>query len=358
MRLEDFDYHLPADRIAQVPLPRRDASRLMVLRRRGGGLEHRLFTDLPHLLAPGDLLVLNDTRVVAARLRGRRVAPGASGKVEALLVEPVAEEPAGAGHTRSWRALIKGARRPGDSIDFGAGLRGWLGRREQDGFFILELFAEPGTGALEDLLETAGLMPTPPYIKRPAGDAREALDRERYQTVFARAPGAVAAPTAGLHFTGDLLEAVRRRGVEIATLTLHVGPGTFQPIRASRIAQHRIHPERFAIPPRTADAIARARARRRRVVAVGTTVTRALEARVGARDGTVRPGRGRCDLFIRPGHRFRVVDVLLTNFHLPRSTLLILVSAFATREAVLGAYAEAVGRGYRFYSYGDAMLIV
>jgi S-adenosylmethionine:tRNA ribosyltransferase-isomerase len=339
----DYDYHLPPQLVAQRPAPR-GTSRLLILDR-AGGARHRHVGDLPELLAPGDLLVLNDTRVIPARLRGRRLradgTPG--GPVEVLLVEPVGP--------RSWRALARPARRlpPGRVLELGPRgarpLRAVTAGREGE-LVLLELERELEPAELERL----GELPLPPYIDRPA-DAADAVD---YQTVFATAPGAVAAPTAGLHFTPELLDRLERSGVSRAHLTLHVGPGTFRPVTVDDPARHRMDPERFSIPAATAAAIAAARDRGGRVVAVGTTVVRALESAVA--DGEVRAGEGRTDLFIRPGYRFRAVDGLLTNFHLPRSTLLMLVCALAGRERVLAAYREAVEAGYRFYSYGDAML--
>jgi S-adenosylmethionine:tRNA ribosyltransferase-isomerase len=334
----------------------------MALNRRTGRVEHRLFTDLPDLLAPGDLLVLNDTKVIPARLRGRRSAPGTGGRVEALLVERLEPESGRTGQAgrdhEAWLALVKGARREGDPIDFGAGLSGRLGSRAGEEMFQLDLWAGAERGDLPTALEAAGAMPVPPYIRREPGDPREQADRERYQTVFAKSAGAVAAPTAGLHFTGELLETIRDRGVRVETLTLHVGPGTFQPVRVEQVRDHRLAPERFVIPESVAREVLDARKRGGRVVAVGTTVTRALESGATSSDRRVAAGTGRCDLFIHPGYEFRVVDAMVTNFHLPRSTLLMLVSAFAGRDSVLAAYAEAIQMGYRFYSYGDAMLIL
>ncbi len=353
LEVADFDYHLPPDRIAQEPLPRRGDSRLMVLDRRSGRIEHRRFTELPGLMSAGDLLVLNDTRVIPARLRGRRAAPGTGGRVEALLVERIETGPG----RQTWLAMWKGVRREGDPVDFGSGLRGKVGREGEDGMVRLDLWTETGTGEIGPAIESAGVMPVPPYIHREPGDPHEKTDHERYQTVYATHPGAVAAPTAGLHFTPELLDKTRARGVTVETLTLHVGPGTFQPVRVSRVTEHRLQPERYEIPDRVARAVSDTRRRCGRVVAVGTTVTRALESRAGAGPGTVAPGEGRCDLFIYPGYSFRVVDALVTNFHLPRSTLLMLVCAFAGRERALAAYARAVEQRYRFYSYGDAMFI-
>jgi S-adenosylmethionine:tRNA ribosyltransferase-isomerase len=358
LRVDDFDYDLPPEHIAQEPLARRDASRLMVLERRSGRVEHRIFSDLPDLLTPGDLLVLNDTRVIPARLRGRRASAGTGGRVEALLVEPLGPVTDASGRSgETWLALVKGARREGEPIEFSGGLSGRLGPRQGDEAFRLDLWADGGAGEISAVLESAGVMPVPPYIRREPGDPREIGDRERYQTLFARSPGAVAAPTAGLHFTIELLDAIRARGVAIEMLTLHVGPGTFQPVRVERVEDHRLQAERFMIPEAVSRAVGDARGRGGRIVAVGTTVTRALESRAALDPAGVAAGRGRCDLFIYPGHEFRVVDAMVTNFHLPRSTLLMLVSAFAGRQRIMAAYAEAIRQGYRFYSYGDAMFI-
>ncbi len=357
MRLSDFDYTLPEDLIAQEPATPRDAARLLALDRRTGRRLHRRFTDLPGLLRSGDLLVVNDTRVLPARLRGRRAAPGASAAIEVLLVEELSGETArGATSGRIWRALARGVRQEGEPLAFGSGINGRVIRKEDDGAILLELSAGGAGDGLDALLAREGEMPTPPYITRAADDPRAEDDRQRYQTVYAERPGALAAPTAGLHFTPEVLAALRRAGVEVAALTLHVGVGTFQPIRVEEIERHRMLPERCRVPGAVAEAIARARARSGRVVAVGTTVTRALESHADG-DGLVRPGESSCDLFIHPGHAFKVVDALLTNFHLPRSTPLLLACAFAGREALLAAYAKAVARRYRFFSYGDSMLL-
>jgi len=354
MKLEAFDFDLPPELIAQEPAARRDASRLMILDR-AGGIGEAGFDAVGDHLRPGDLLVVNDTRVLPARLQGRK--PG-GGRVELLLVERAPEDPAGTAWiclTTAGRSLRRGMRlaiAPGFEADT---LSDTAGGR-------VEVRLQAADGDIMGALERHGRMPLPPYIKRAHDDARGRLDRDRYQTVYAREAGAVAAPTAGLHFTTPLLDRLATRGVGLARLTLHVGPGTFQPVRATDIEDHRIEPEAFRLPQETADAIAACRARRGRVVAVGTTVTRVLEDRAAAgaagEDGTVRAGEGRCDLYLRPGHRFRVVDALLTNFHLPRSSLLILVAAFAGRERILEAYGLAVTRGFRFFSYGDAMLIL
>jgi S-adenosylmethionine:tRNA ribosyltransferase-isomerase len=377
----DFDFDLPEAAIAQRPLPRGEA-RLLVLDR-AGPERHRHVRDLPVLLRPGDLLVVNDTRVIPARLLGRR-RPG-GGQVEVLLVERVGE--------REWDVLAKPGRkaRPGTLLDFGAGAdgepvvgemverRGGGGSGRGDDGDGADAGAGAGAAAggedgspgdgdgrrrirferpVEPHLETLGHVPLPPYIKR----ADEAADRAAYQTVYARHPGAIAAPTAGLHLSEELLAALAAGGIETAAVTLHVGIGTFKPVTAPLVHEHRMERERYDVPEETAAAIRRARRDGGRVVAVGTTVTRALEAAAraaeapGGAPGEVAAGAGATDLFLTPGARFRAVDVLLTNFHLPRSTLLMLVSAFAGRDRVLAAYREAVAAGYRFYSYGDAML--
>ena len=346
MTLDEFDYELPRERIAQHPLPRRDAARLLVLDRATGRLEDSGVGELAGWLDAGDLLVLNDTRVVPARLLGRKAS---GGRVELLLVERVApDEPV-------WRCLLRASRKPGVGarLELADDLSATVLGREADGLWLVGFESRSSSlGSLEAALERAGRLPLPPYIERPPAED----DRERYQTVFARRPGAVAAPTAGLHFTPELLGALAAAGIGTAWLTLHVGPGTFEPVRSERVDDHVMHAEVFEIPEATADALRVARERGARIVAVGTTVVRALE-HVAKRDGEVHAARGACDLFIRPGFRFRVVDALLTNFHLPRSTLLMLVAAFAGRERVLEAYAHAMRERYRFYSYGDAMLV-
>ena len=321
MKLSDFDYELPADRIAQWPADRRDHAALMVLE--AGRIDHRRFDDLVEMLDPGDLLVLNDTRVLPARLIGRKPS---GGRVELLLLEPVVE---GAGEA-TWHAWIRASRSPraGSSLELGEGLRAVVLDREEDRWRVR---LEAASGSVAERMERAGRMPLPPYIRREEEEAA-VDDRERYQTVYAAKPGAVAAPTAGLHFTTELLERIRDRGIEIATLTLHVGLGTFQPVREARVEDHRMHAEWMDLPARTAEAVAARRRGGGRVVAVGTTVARALESRATT-SGTPVAGSGSCDLFIVPGFEFRVVDVMLTNFHLPRSTLLMLVSAFAGARA-------------------------
>lgn len=341
MLTRDFDYELPADRIAQHPAPR-GASRLLVLDLEGPE-RHRRVSDLPELLRPGDLLVLNDTRVIPARLFGRR---SGGGQIEILLTGKTGE--------LEWDALVKPGRRarPGTVIhleeDLDEGLTAEVIEKEETGRHRLR-FSEP----IEPHLERLGHMPLPPYIQRE--DAAE--DRERYQTVWARNPGAIAAPTAGLHFTREILDRLAASGIETAQVTLHVGLGTFKPVTAERVEDHRMESERWEVGETTAEAIRRTRGRGGRIVAVGTTVVRTLESAALAGGGEVRAGNGATELFITPGFHFRVIDVLLTNFHLPKSTLLMLVSAFAGRERVLAAYEEAIREDYRFYSYGDAMLV-
>jgi S-adenosylmethionine:tRNA ribosyltransferase-isomerase len=351
MKLDDFDFDLPLDRIAQEPLAERDASRLLVLGRADGGLRHRAIRDLPEELVPGDVLVLNDTRVRPCRLVGRRET---GGRVRALVLGPSAD---GGG----FEALVEsgGRLRDGEAIVFEEGkIIGRVGP-EIPGAPVGRRLLRFGDD-FDARLRAFGRAPLPPYIRRePDDDPLREADRERYQTVFADREGAVAAPTAGLHFTPRLLDAIRARGVEIARVTLHVGFGTFAPIRVESVLEHRMHAEWAEVGAGTAAAVARAKAERRRVVAVGTTACRALEsAALRSRgEGALEPFAGETDLFILPGFRFRIVDALLTNFHQPKSTLLCLVSAFAGRERVLAAYREALDRGYRFLSYGDAMLI-
>jgi S-adenosylmethionine:tRNA ribosyltransferase-isomerase len=350
MRTEDFDYELPDDRIARTPAERGRA-RLLVLDAEGAG-RHRSVSDLPGLLRRGDLLVVNDTRVLPARLLATRVPSG--GRVELLLLD-------GDGPTR-WRAMAKPAKRlapgarlriePGGGDDRGTradaagddAVEAVVEARGEDGVCWLR-FSVPAL----DVLERFGAIPLPPYLRR----APVPEDRDWYQTVYATEPGAVAAPTAGLHLTQSMLAALEEHGVERVPITLHVGPGTFKPVKAEHVEDHRLEAERYVVPESTVRAIARTRERGGRVVAVGTTVVRCLEA---AAIGGLQPGPGSTELFIQPGYRFQVVDVLLTNFHLPRSTLLMLVAAFAGKERVLDAYREAIAAGYRFYSYGDAMV--
>jgi len=348
MRVSDFDYELPSELIAQAPPAERGSSRLLLVDRAREALAHATIADLPRLLRRGDLLVVNDTRVFPARLLGRRTPSG--GAVECLLLERLDAE--------RWDALVHPGQklRPGAGLVFeapDARLRAEVLERRFYGRRVIRLVAEAG-GDVETAIDRLGHVPLPPYIKRPDRES----DRDRYQTVFARVRGSVAAPTAGLHFTDALLVSLEEAGVERAAITLHVGYGTFKPVRTEVVEEHRVDAERYRIDEAAAAAITRARAEGRRVITVGTTTTRALETTVRAGDGRVEPGEGVTSLFIYPGFDFRVVGALLTNFHLPRSSLLMLVSALAGRERILAAYREAVARGYRFYSYGDAMLIL
>ncbi len=341
--LDLFDYALPPERIAQHPLPERDAARLLVLDRSGGSRLHRRVHDLAECLRAGDLLVGNASRVRPARLRGRKASGGAA---EALVLGYLPDSP---GH---YRALVRcgGRLRVGQEFLFGTGpetLEAKLAALSEGGEVTLAFSPDVSPYSV-------GEMPLPPYIRR---DRPDPEDRERYQTIFACEPGSVAAPTAGLHLSEALFAALRGSGVAWGDVILHVGPGTFRPLRPEDLAAGRLPEEYFELPDATAEAIERTRAAGGRVVAVGTTTTRVLES-CACDDGRVRPARGETDLFVRPGHRFRVVDALLTNFHLPRSSLLLLVAAFAGRERILDAYAEAIEKGYRFYSYGDAMLIL
>jgi S-adenosylmethionine:tRNA ribosyltransferase-isomerase len=345
MLVSDFHYELPADRIADRPVDPRDAAQLFVYERASGQRRHAHVRDLAELLAPGDLLVVNDTRVLPYRLVGRR---GTGGRIEVLILERSGTE---------CRGYVKPARkvRSGQHIVLEEG-RLELSPIDDLGGGLFRFRLEAPGGDLDTTLDAVGRAPLPPYIRR-ADEAEPAFDRERYQTVYAARPGAVAAPTAGLHFTPELLERLRARGVERAAVTLHVGEGTFAPVRAERVADHVMHEEDYELPADTAAKVARTRAAGGRVVAVGTTAARVLET-CARTDRTVDPGRGRTRLFLYPGRPVRVVDALLTNFHLPESTLLMLVSAFAGRETVLDLYREAIARGYRFFSYGDAMLLL
>ncbi|TMA55761.1 MAG: tRNA preQ1(34) S-adenosylmethionine ribosyltransferase-isomerase QueA [Deltaproteobacteria bacterium] len=339
MRLADLEYALPPELVAQEPPADRTHARLLVLDRQTGVRGHAGVADLPDLLRSDDLLILNDTRVIPARVRGRRPT---GGRLELLLVRPLGDD-------GEWEVLVRGTPRVGERVHLPDGHGDWVAALG-DGRWRLRLAVG---GPTLGWLERVGEVPLPPYIARPAGPT--VADRERYQTVYASSPGAVAAPTAGLHFTPALLAALAERGIETRMITLHVGPGTFQPIRTDGLEAHVMAPERYVVPAGTADGVNRARVAGRRVVAVGTTTVRTLEA--AGVDGGLHAGPGETDLFIRPGHRFRQVDALLTNFHLPRSPLLALVAAFAGWEGVRAAYEEAVRRRYRFYSFGDAMLI-
>ncbi|MDP2811674.1 MAG: tRNA preQ1(34) S-adenosylmethionine ribosyltransferase-isomerase QueA [Rhodocyclaceae bacterium] len=363
LTLDDFDYPLPPDRIAQAPLVERSASRLLTVN--GGVLDDRVFAELPDLLSPGDLLVMNDTRVLHARLLGKKIKPppevAASrrpppqggqkllgrpgefqlgGQVEVLVERPLADNEVLA-QIRASKTPRPGSRlRLEEAFDVEV-----LGREGE--FYRLRFPDDPLM-----LLECHGRLPLPPYIERASASA----DEDRYQTVFAREKGSVAAPTAGLHFDAPLIDALRDRGIDIAYITLHVGAGTFQPVRVQDLSQHRMHRESYVVPQATADAVAAAKMRGGRIVAVGTTTLRTLESAADER-GALKVSAGETALFVTPGFRFRVADLLITNFHLPKSTLLMLVSAFGGMENIRAAYRHAIDDGYRFFSYGDAMLI-
>ena len=341
--LDDYQYELPKELIAQVPAQRRDDSRLLVLNRTTGNMAHRKVAGLEHSLAAGDVVVVNDTRVVPARLLGKKES---GGKVELLLLHPATDQ-------HLYRCLVKSSKgvQEGAILLFENGLRARVCEQAVEGQTRVEFVDDR---PLLEILESAGCVPLPPYIRRNGG-AGKVDDGLAYQTIYATKPGAVAAPTAGLHFTEELLDRLNKKGVIFAPLTLHVGFGTFQPVRVSDIRLHRLHEEFFEIPKETAQVVNRAKENGNRVVAVGTTTVRALE--FAASNGQVRPGSGWCDLLIYPGYRFQVIDRLLTNFHLPGSSLVMLVSAWAGRDLLLKAYAEAIRRRYRFYSYGDAMFI-
>ena len=354
MKLSDFDYGLPPFLIAQVPPARRGDSRLMVLDRKKGSWEHRSFACLPDYLKSGDVLVVNDTKVLPARLIGRKAS---GGKVEVLLVRrrgKAAEER----HSQEWECLAQGSGRLREKtrVLFEENVAGEFRGKTPEGLRRLCLIQGKG-GDLGTSLGKIGYAPLPPYIHRNGDGAMRGRDLERYQTVYAQREGAIAAPTAGLHFTEETLDQIRGKGVGLSSLTLHVGMGTFLPVKSEEVEKHRLEPEFFDLQPGAAKTINGARKTGGRVFAVGTTVTRALESSVDE-SREVRAHRGKTGLFILPGHQFRAVDALVTNFHLPRSTLLMLVSAFAGREFILAAYAEAIKQGYRFYSYGDAMLII
>lgn len=359
MRTSDFDYPLPEDLIAQHPAPIRDQSRLLVLHRDSGQIDHRRFTDILDYLRPGDLLVMNDSRVFPARLRGRD--PVTGGKFEILLCDEM-------GRNDWWTMIRPGKRAPvGKRVEL-LDLAG-----QPNGAFVevTEVNAEGhrrvrvhGHHDILELAETCGEIPLPPYIERAAG-ASSATDKERYQTIYAQQAGSIAAPTAGLHFTPELLARIRSAGIQTAFVTLHVGIGTFAPVKADDLADHRMHEERFSVSDTTAAAIAATKANGGRVIAVGTTSVRVLESSAAlSPTGAVTAGAGRTSIFIHPPYRFRCIDALVTNFHLPKSTLLMLVSAFvdqveatAGRDRVIAAYAEAVRERYRFFSYGDAMFL-
>ena len=354
MDVRQFSFFLPQELIAQEPPATRGSSRLLHLDRQSGARTHNAIEQLPGFLDPGDVVVVNNTQVFPARLLGRREPGG--GAVECFLVRREAAEPAGSAEV--WQALMRPGQKllPGATVVFeGAGpqrLHGEVLERLGHGRRSIRLWTDDGA-SIQELVDAIGHVPLPPYIKR---DDR-ADDRERYQTVFARQRGSIAAPTAGLHFTPEILAALEQRGVHVVEITLHVGYGTFQPVRVDRVEDHRLEAEQYDISKAAAEAIEAARAAGRRVVAVGTTTTRTLEAVAQAHDGRVVAGAGETGLFIYPGFAFRVVSGLLTNFHLPASSLLMLVAAFGGQDAVMGAYADAIAARYRFYSYGDAMLV-
>lgn len=344
MKVADFDYHLPEELIAQQPVEPRDSSRLLVLHRATGRREHRIFRDLPEYLRPGDALVLNDTKVMPARLVGERA--GTGGRAEVLLLRPV---PGAAGYV--WETLVRPGKklRPGTRVLFGGGkLEAVVRDVTPAGGRVVEFFC---AGDFQQVLEELGRMPLPPYIKE------ELADPDRYQTVYARHWGSAAAPTAGLHFTPELLDRIAAMGVHIAYLTLHVGLGTFRPVQVEEVEEHHMHSEYYRVDPEVAATLNAARRAGGRIIPVGTTVVRTLET-VTTPEGEVQPGEGWTDIFIYPGYRFKAADALITNFHLPKSTLIMLVAAFAGRELVLETYAEAVRLRYRFFSFGDAMLIL
>lgn len=346
MKIRSFDYNLPSDRVAQFPASIRDEAKLLVLDRRREDFRHAFFRDLPDILIAGDVLVLNDTRVFPSRLLGTKI--GGGGKVEVLLVREL--EPG------LWEALARSPGKPGTEFDFGNRLRGiWLGGGVQGKGRI----RFPQIYNVRDVVEEIGHVPLPPYIVRNGneGPGREEEDRKRYQTIYALAPESVAAPTAGLHFTRTLMDRLRQRGIEIVFVTLHVGIGTFLPVRSEEVDQHVMEPERYEVSVDTAARINGAKKEGRHLVAVGTTTTRLLESMASVY-GRCVAGRGETDLFIYPGHQFGLVDALITNFHLPRSTPLLLASAFAGWEKIRRAYEEAIRRDYRFCSFGDSMLVL
>jgi S-adenosylmethionine:tRNA ribosyltransferase-isomerase len=348
MKLADFDYTLPEELIAQEPAAARDQSRLMVVDRRSGSIRHTVFNTLPRHLQPGDVLVVNNSRVIPARLKGQKAT---GGRVEVLLLSRRSRETS---REQSWEALLRPGKgiRPGMEVQFAEGCTARVISRISEKKWLLE-FSLPLP--FEDFLEQLGSPPLPPYIKRRGEGTRRQVrrDRERYQTIYAQGPGSVAAPTAGLHFSPEVLTALAGRGIPVARVTLHVGYGTFSPVAEEDVEDHRMEEERYEISPETAAIITQAY----RVVAVGTASTRTVEA-AADEQGVIRAGRGATEIFIYPGYRFKRVDALLTNFHLPKSTLYLLVSTFADRELIREAYRQAIAAGYRFYSYGDCMLIL
>jgi S-adenosylmethionine:tRNA ribosyltransferase-isomerase len=344
MLTSELDYELPPGLIAQKPARQRDKSRLLVLYRPSGELEHRIFADLPRFLHPGDVLVLNQSRVIPARILGTVVETGKAAEI--LLVRRL--EPG------RWIAMVKPGRilKVGVKVTLADGLTAEMAGILPDGMRVVEFY---GADSVDETLLDIGQTPLPPYIERKKGELE--IDRERYQTVYARHDGSVAAPTAGLHFTPELLDTLRKSGIKVINITCHIGPGTFRPVTAKVLEEHRMDEEHFTVSAQAARAINNARLKGGRIAAVGTSAVRTLES-CAAADGTIVAQSGRTELFITPGYKFKAVDVLLTNFHLPHSTTLSLAAAFAGRELLLAAYAEAIRRKYRFYSFGDAMLIV
>ncbi len=344
MRIDDLDYHLPEGLIAQYPIEPRDKARLLVLKRRGGERYHTTFSQLGDFLRKGDVLVANDTRVMPARLFGQKETEG---KVEILLLRKLSDV------EEIWECLVKRGKRlkVGTRIQFAPDLEGEVIGNGTAGKKRISFEAH---GAFWEIIHRIGHIPLPHYIRQ--GEDTE-IDKEGYQTIFARHEGAVAAPTAGLHFTPELVKDIEEKGVSVVSVTLHVGPGSFQPIRPEEVEDHSLEPEFYHIPPSSAEAINAARERGERVCAVGTTVVRALES-AADEGGTIHPHQGMTDLYIYPGYRFKAIDALITNFHLPRSPLLLLVFAFAGRDLTMRAYQDAIGEGYGFYSYGDGMLIM
>lgn len=341
MELKDFTYNLPPELIAQDPLTDRSSSRLMVLDRKTGKIEHKVFSDIINYLNPGDCLVINDTKVIPARLMGVKPETGAA--IEILLLKRMEND--------CWECLVKPGKkaRPGAVIEFGDGkLKGEIMEVLEEGNRIIKFSYE---GIFEEILDELGQMPLPPYI------THKLQDKNRYQTVYAKYEGSAAAPTAGLHFTPELLDAIRNKGVDIASVTLHVGLGTFRPVKVEKVEEHHMHSEFFCVEKEAADKINRARANGNRVICVGTTSCRTLESAANE-DGTIPVKSGDTEIFIYPGYKFKAVDCLITNFHLPESTLLMLISALADRETILKAYEEAVNERYRFFSFGDAMIIL
>jgi len=341
MKLKDFWYDLPEELIAQSPAEKRDMSRLLVLNRKTGSLEHKRFKDLPGYLSAGDCLVINNTRVIPARLLGEKENTG--GKIEFVLLKRIEAD--------IWEVILRPGKiaKPGSRFVFGNGLlKAEILRIGEEGNRIVRFFYE---GVFEEVLDKVGLIPLPPYIHATLED------KERYQTIYSKIEGSAAAPTAGLHFTDEVFDELKRKGISVAELTLHVGLGTFRPVKTDNILDHHMHKEYYHISPATCEAINEAKARGNRVIAVGTTSVRVLEP-ISDESGRVFPGEGATDIFIYPGYKFKVVDALVTNFHLPESTLIMMVSDFAGKDRIMEAYQEAVRERYRFFSFGDAMLIL